>query len=241
MTKKWFGLVAAILAIIIIRPALTTLAQATSTPTYTPTWSNTQRVQYATIPYASNCDPFNPCGALPWPVPRFPTISLPSPTLINIYAAPATNTGTPTLATATPIIELTSVGGLIDTGPISTFSQDIGSIGGTLSVQSTAVLDVGGTPVGINEIAAGAGASVGGVFAFIRAVQSAVNSMGILGTLLNFAFYSMLFAIFIYLLTALLPILLNVIRFVLQVISTVFPILSGVIDIVLQFISAIKP
>jgi len=238
MRIKWIALIVVILMFMVARPAIP-LSAATNTPTYTPTWSNTQRVQYATIPYADSCNPFNPCGALPWMVPRFPTISLPSPTLMEIYSAPMTSTGAATV-TGTPMIELTNVGGLIDTGPISTFSQYIGSIGGTLSVQSTAVLDVG-TPVGINEIAAGAGASVGGVFAFIRAVQGAVNSMGVLGTLLNFAFYSMLFAIFIFLLTALLPILLNVIRFVLQVISTVFPILSGVIDIVLNFIGAIKP
>lgn len=238
MKIKWIALLAIILIFMIARPNLPATA-ATNTPTYTPTWSNTQRVMYATIPYSDTCNPFNPCGALPWMVPRFPTIALPSPELVNIMMAPPTATGTP--QTATPALSATYIRGLMNVDPISTFSQEIGSIGGTLSVQSTAVLSVGGTPVGVNEIAAGAGASVGGIFAFIRAVQAAVNTMGVLGTLLNFAFYSMLFAIFIYIFTALLPILLNMIRFVLQVISTVFPILSGVIDMVLNFIGAIKP
>ena len=185
MKIKWIAPVVCILLFMIARP-VALLAQATSTPTYTPTYNNQTRQAYATIPYADACSPFNPCGALPWLVPRFATISLPSPTLIEVLQAAPTATGTP--QTATPALSATFIGGLMNVDPVSTFSSEIGKIGGTLAVQSTAVIDVGGTPVGVNEIAAGAGASVGGIFAFIRAVQAAVNSMGVLGTLLNFAF-----------------------------------------------------
>lgn len=218
MKKMWI-VVGIMLAIMAGLPMLPIQAQATSTftPTHTPTWNNTQRVQYATIPFASNCNPFNPCGALPWPVPRFPTLSLPSPTLMEIYAEPATPTGT-YVYTATP-----SLTPIIDTGPISTFSNEIGSLAGTLSVQSTAVMDVNGTPVGVNEIGAGLAAQVGAPFGLIKAVQTAVGSLGILGTIINFAFYSLLFVLFIYLITATLPFLLGIIQFVLQVISAVKP------------------
>jgi hypothetical protein len=215
--KKWGVLISIILWIMAAGPGLLPLHAATATNTPTATWNNATRQAYATIPFAYMCDPFNPCGALPWPVPRFPTINLPSPTLMEIYAEPATPTGTyvpSATVTPTPVI---------DTGPISTFSSQIGSLGGTLSVQSTAVLNVNGTLVGVNEIGAGLAAQVGAPFGLIKAVQTSLNSLGILGTIINFAFYSLLFILFIYLITAVLPFLLGIIRFVLQVISSVKP------------------
>lgn len=227
-----------ILGIVSLAPLLRLEAQATSTPTPTPTWNNTQRVQYATIPFASGCDPFNPCGALPWPIPRFSTVSLPtsSPYTVmpTVTAIPATVTPTatftpsetPTNFTPTATYTGTYAGG-IDVGPISTFVDQFGGLAATLSIQSTLSIEVSGTPIGINEIGAGLAANIAAPFAVINAIQQQVGGMGLLGTLINFAFYALLYVLFVDGITLLLPFLLRVVDLILQVLQIIASAIPG--------------
>jgi hypothetical protein len=231
---KQYAILSVIILMLILSaaPSRPLAAQATDTNTPTATWNNTQRVQYATIPFASGCDPFNPCGALPWPVPRFPTVNLPTSTLYTIMptvtAIPATVTPSATFTPSetptnfTPTITPTGTySGGIDLGPVSTFADEFGGLAKTLSVQSTAVIDIGGTPVGMNEIGAGLAANIAAPFAVINAVQQQVGGLGLLGTLINFAFYSLLYVLFVYGITLLLPFLMRVVQIILQILQII--------------------
>jgi hypothetical protein len=212
MKRFLAGLCLGILLCVGVSPAV--LAQgATNTPTAT--YNNTQRVQYATIPFDTNCNPFSPCGALPWPVPRFPTLNLPSPTLLEVYAEPATPTGTyvpSTTPSPTP---------LLDIGPVSTFAGQISTLGGQLSAQSTGVVVVNGTAVGVNEISAGLGQMLGAPFGFVKAIQTSIGGMGLIGTMLNFAFFGFFFVLFVNIAVLAFPILRWIISFALQVLGAV--------------------
>jgi hypothetical protein len=215
MKYFWIGISAFLLLCMGAAPVA--LAQATSTPSATATYNNTQRVQYATIPFDTNCNPFSPCGALPWPVPRFPTIDLPSPTIIEIYLDPATPTGT-YIPSATP-----SPTPLFDIGPVSTFAGEIGTLGSQLSDQGTKVIVVNGTAVGVNEISAGLGSLIGAPFGFVKAIQTSIGGMGLIGTMLNFAFFSFFFVLFTNIAVLAFPILRWIISFAIQVVNAVKP------------------
>jgi hypothetical protein len=72
--------------------ATVVLAQATATWTPAPTLAS-----------GGGCGSvFNPCGALPWSIPRFPTVALASPTML-----PTVPSATPVPITATPTETLT--------------------------------------------------------------------------------------------------------------------------------------
>lgn len=213
-------------------PSLPLAAQSTATNTPTATWNNATRQAYATIPYAPACDPFNPCGALPWSIPHFPTVNLPTSTLYTVMptvtAIPATVTPTATFTPSetptnfTPTVTPTGTySGGIDLGPVSTFADEFGGLAQTLSIQSTAVIDINGTPIGVNEIGAGLAANIGAPFALINAVQQQVGGLGLLGTLINFAFYSLLYVLFIYGITLLLPFLMRVVQIILQILQII--------------------
>jgi hypothetical protein len=208
---------ASVILLLCVGAAPAALAQATSTPSPTATYNNTQRVQYATIPFASNCNPFSPCGALPWPVPRFATLDMPSPTIIEVHSEPATPTGTyvPT-ATSSPTP-------LIDIGPVSTFAGEIGTLGSQISVQSTKIVVVNGTAVGVNEISAGLGSLIGAPFGFVKAIQTSIGGMGLIGTMLNFAFFAFFFVLFV------------------NLAVLAFPLLRWLFSLALQVLDAIKP
>lgn len=212
MSKFWILIAGLLLALIVLAPGGETGAQA-DTPTAT--YNNSTRQMYATIPYQSNCNPLQPCGALPWPVPKFATISLPSPTFIYIYAEAATSTGTVTpVPTATP---------MIDVGPVSTFGSDIQTMGARFMQQSTAVVVIAETPVTVNEIAAGLGGLVGGPFGFFRQVIDSLGSLGLIGTVLKFAFFALMFVLFVRVALALFPVVRFAIQFGIQIIGLFKP------------------
>jgi hypothetical protein len=219
MTNKRLALVCAGGLCVVLLLALssgTAQAQgATDTPTPTP--NNATRIFMSTIRPPSSCgSTFKPCGSLPWPVPIYPTVALPSPTLYEIYAAPATpDAGTPTW---TPSPSPTPV---IDTGPISTLAGDAGALAGTLSVQGTQILIMNETPIGLTNMAEDFGNKVGGPFAFVRAVQEAMGGLGLIGAAINFLFIVIAFTIFIRLSTIVAPAIIGLVRLVLHVIQAI--------------------
>lgn len=203
-------------------------ATETPTPTPSPTLSSMQLGGLATIVPPPQCGTiFTPCGLMPFPYIQFPTLALPSPTLVNpnqAYAAAGTatpqpsNTPTPTgtWSTATP----TRPAGL-DLGPVQTLVDDLSGVSSTIVAQSTVTIEVSGTPQTIGGLAANLATNAPSVFGTIRGVVNATKS----GTfqIISFIFLALMFVFLVYFATAFFPILMTVIRLVLQVIQTFKP------------------
>jgi hypothetical protein len=199
----------------------------TPTPTITPTLTNNERLALATIVPPPQCGSiFNPCGALPWAVPRYATVALPSPTLIDPpraygaaptvtpFASTATFTPTGTLPTGTPYTDL-------NLGPINTLSAGISDISNTMVVPATLSIDVSGTPQGIEQITDQLATSVPNLFSTIRGVASVSQSRTL--SVIGFLFVGLLFVFLVRFGTMFFPVLLNLIRFILQVIQAFKP------------------
>lgn len=81
---------AAVVVLLLLGSSTGVLAQG---PTATPTWTPAP-----TLASSGGCGSvFSPCGALPWSIPRFPTVALASPTML-----PTVPSATPVPITATP-------------------------------------------------------------------------------------------------------------------------------------------
>jgi hypothetical protein len=173
-------------------------AASAATNTYTATYNNQTRQVYATIPYADSCNPYNPCGALPWMIPRFSTVSLASPTAIATLATPtpipasvtpsATNTPTETLTPtftvtgtiSTPITTLQAGG-----EGIETLSAQLGSMAQTLAAQASQRVVIDGTVTAPEQLADRLGSYAGTFFGIVRAYQQMDSfTFGIFGFLL---------------------------------------------------------
>lgn len=187
----WIGIIG--IAILLLARPYVVGAQATST--FTPTHTNTPLATQ----YQSGCSlPFNPCGALPWSVPKFATVALRSPTAINTLPTP-----TPVPASATPTYTYTptytNTPSLTPTGTIATpaatvaaggegiatLADNLGDMAQTLSANLTQQVLIDGTPTGPEQIASDLGNYAGQFFGVVRAFQ-AINSFtfGIFGFLL---------------------------------------------------------
>lgn len=229
MSKHRFLLCAAVgitLAfMLVLAEVLTVSAQATATftpspsPTYTSTFTNAERIDLATIKPPPSCGlPYSPCGALPWSAVKPPVVVLPSPTLIDLnFSVPTTGPGTPT-ATVTP-----TTTPLIDNDPVKTLSQSIGNISGTLQANPTAVFEVNGTPVTVQEMGYNMGQNISLPFAFMRAVHNGLSGLGLTWAFINFLLISVGFTVIVYVITFVAPIVLGLIGFVLRVITAIKP------------------
>lgn len=169
--KGWLCLVILLLGLLLGRPGS---VMADPTSTYTPSPRPTQ--------YAGGCSlPFNPCGPLPFPVPQFATIALPSPTAIATLPTP-----TPVPITATPTFTETPTNTLTPTATntgtqatiqatiaeggeqLATLADSLGSQAKTLSAIATNQIVLNGTPTGIEEIAGKMGQYAGWLIAIVR-------------------------------------------------------------------------
>lgn len=211
----------------------------TATPTLspTPTRTNLERLMFATIPPPRICGTnFLPCGPLPYSVPRFPTVILRTstfvPTIPTVTPIPVTATPTPTFTytpggptvTATPSISPTpTIESGMDVGPISTLSESVRQIGGTLSVQSTLVVVVNGTPIGVTGIVESFASNIAQPFSFLRGLQAPLGNFGLIGTIMNYLFFVMFFVAFIRISTMAIPAIVSLIRFVMEIIQTIKP------------------
>lgn len=223
MRRYWIGLLAVVFAGFFAVSG-SVMAQSptptpTQTPTITPTLTNLQRMGMATIAPPRICgSAYVPCGPAPFRGVQFPTVVLPSPTLIWSANLPATpGAGTPTWTptpTSTP---------LIDAGPISTLSGAVSEIALTMGAPSTQVVNIGGTPVGVFEISEQFGSNVAAPFTFVRAIQEATGNLGLIGALINFLFISVVFGVLVHFATLFLPAIFSIVRFVINVIGAIKP------------------
>jgi hypothetical protein len=196
------------------------------TATPTPTSRPTQ--------FSSGCSlPFNPCGALPFSVPQFPTVNLPSPSPIATLPSP-----TPVPATATPTDTATPTGTLTPTDTptgatatitaevqdggqgLATLSKNMGDMAGTLAAQASQQVVLDGTPSGPAELASKLGEYTGVFFAIVKSYQS-MNSF-------TFGIFAFLLVLLAFTLTII-------------VTTTIGPIILAFLRLLLQLWQAIKP
>lgn len=190
----------------------------TLTPSITPTPSNRDRINLATIVPPPSCGTiFIPCGSMPFRAPEFATVALPSPTIIEVAVEALPSTGTPTW---TPSPSQTPV---MDTGPVSTLAGGAQQIAQTLSVQGTHIVIVNGTPVGVNELSQQFGQNIAAPFAFVRAIQTSFSGLGVVGAFFNFLFLSVVFGLLVRLSVIVAPVIISVIKLILQVITALKP------------------
>jgi len=209
---------------------------ATPTNTLTLTLSNTQRAGISTVVPPPSCgNVYNPCSGLPWAVPFFPTVNLPSPPLILLYVdqfLTATSIYTPTPGasptrtitpspTDTPTKTPTATPVDIGTGPISTLSGGISDTVNTLVAASTQAATLDGTEASIPELAQDFATNIPNVFSTIRGMTAATNNKTM--SLVAFVFAIFIFVILVHLVVMFLPIIIRIIEFILQVISTFKP------------------
>ncbi len=223
-------------------------AQAQSpTPTVTPSpsatpLSNSDRTILSTVapPNACGLATYNPCGPLPFQVPKFQGITLPSPT-----AWPTVPSPTPIPASATPTFTLTPTNtptGTITPAPTNTgtpgpsptpnatdFSVEaVGTLGagfndmaGTLVYQSTRQLIIDSTPQGPRGVASGLGSYAGALFSVAKSFTS---NFGKAGPVVVFLILALAYVIILYIVTFIAPILFALVRFILELINTAKPI-----------------
>lgn len=194
-------------------------------PTPTNTLSFSEQQALATIAPPPTCgNPFTPCGALPWSLPAFPTLWLPSPTIMPTVptrtAIPVTVTPSPTAQTYTPVpqpsytpgFDVTTVGGLAD---------DVNHVSGTLMAQSTQTVSINGTPQSIVGVAGSLGATIGLPFSYARALQ--LDNFAGAGGMITFLFLALAFI------------------FLIEFLVFGAPIIRYLIDLILKVVTAIKP
>lgn len=195
----------------------------TPTPTITSTLTNEQRSALATIAPPASCGSiYNPCSALPWAVPVFATVALPSPTIWPTYTAqPITATPTAALsptpsatgATITPtaVIDLSAVETLVDT-----FNQAVATM---QAVGTEDVLDASGTPVSVGGLSGSLSTGIPSVFSATKGVVATANNRAM--SVLSFLFLAALFVVLVYLTCLMFPILMRIVEFVMKIIQLV--------------------
>jgi hypothetical protein len=211
--KLWIALGICLLLTLGIGSAVQ--AQTTNTPTPTATLSNTQRAGLETVAPPAACgDVFNPCSKLPWAVPVLPTVALPSPTLINMPMADIGST-TPT-RTPTP----TGTEQMIDIGPMTTLSSGISNAASTLVAIGAVTVEAMGT-ASVEDLGHEVAGGMPSVFSTVRGILDATDNRAM--SVVRFLFMCVLFMIGVILLTTAFPIIVNVIRFILQIITAFKP------------------
>ena len=191
----------------------------TPTPTITLTPNNNQRADMATVvPPAACGDVFNPCVKLPWSVPVFPTVVLPSPTLVGVYMA---DVGATPQVGGTPTPTATGTQQAFDVGPITTLSSGISNASNTLVAVGAATLEIDGTQESVENIATEVAGNMPSVFSTVKGVLAATDNRAM--SVVRFLFLCVLFVIGVYLLTLTFPIILRIIEFILQVITAIKP------------------
>jgi hypothetical protein len=193
----------------------------TYTPSITPTYTNQQRLDIATIVPPPSCGTtFTPCGALPWPIPTFATLALPSPTLNPAsFSSVPTNTPTPGTPTATGPTATTTPH--MDLSGINTLQAGVSNSISTLTVQTTAQFVLEGTPSGAMEVSERLGGYAGTFFGYAKALQL-LNFRGT-GGIIFFILAMIAFAILVKFVTFILPILISLFRLVLEAFQAIKP------------------
>lgn len=229
MTRRWTAL--GLVVLVLLSGAGRISAQGTATPTPLPT----------NRPSSSCGLPFNPCGPLPFTLPRPATVALPSPTRIPTLPSPTpvpatatpshTPTPTPTLTpTDTPTDYTVTPATATITATYDSFvdafapmAKGVNDAAATLSWEPTKVLDYNGESMGTTQIAERFGANVGAPIQFLRAIQERFSTMGLIGVVANFMLISLALGIFVNVTTLLAKPLIAIARFVINLIGAIKP------------------
>lgn len=179
------------------------------------------------IAYAQDCDPYLPCGPLPWQLPSLPDLQSPTPfpTPAVVATGALTPSATPTLTptptpfpTSTPAPTITpfpTFTPFVDTIPIG---DSLGTLNAVMAATAIPVYDINGTPVNSNSFDDLAD-NTGTAFGYARGL-SAVN-FGTLSPLISFMFTSLFTFLFVRILLLLLPIFIAVWGFIRKLIELI--------------------
>jgi len=217
-------------------PSPTPTPSPTITPTPTSTFTNEQNAAIATIAPPSSCGmAFNPCGGLPWDLPTFPTLSLPSPTIQPTLPSPTPVPATVTPSvTPTPTITRTPTGTLPPTPTstqqnitdgMSTVAIGAQNLASTLNSQSTQIAILNGTPQGPAQIANQLGQNAGQLFGVARALQ--MGDVNGAGGLVSFGLLALAFVFLVYIATFAGPVILTLLKLTLQILQIVIQAIRG--------------
>jgi hypothetical protein len=207
-----------------------------STPASTPTVAasstaigiHTGGKLFATVPPPQQCsDVFNPCGELPYAVPGFPTIVLPSPTPPAVTSIGPTGTfiGTSTpygTTTGTPISPTATITGTFNAGQdqIAAFATNgVNTVNGIAATPG--LFDPSGPLATLPDTANQVGSYVGDFFGIVRAVQGFF--LGKTGTIIAFLLLILLYILIVRLILFALPIIMKVFDLLLQIIQAIIP------------------
>lgn len=217
-------------------PTYTTQTPFAATGTIPPPVGTFASGPLATIQSLEQCsgDPFNPCGTMPYSLVMLPTIALPSPTPLPTIptSTPIPITVTPS-STATPTPSPTLNGSVTATltpsiTPIfGGISFDPGQQLQTLVSQNFATLaplgdysqnwTINGTPVGLPGLANQLGGLAGQGLGFFTAIQG--FQLGTAGNFVTIGFFILVLVIIVSVITAVLPMILAFVRFLLKAIT----------------------
>lgn len=211
-------------------PVVTNTPASTSTPLATSTayGIRTGGKLFATVPPPQQCsDMFNPCGELPYAVPGFPTISLPSPTPPPVTAIGPTGTfiGTPTAygtTTGTPIAPSATITGTFNAGQdqIAAYATS-GVYTANNLVATPGLFDPSGPLATLPDTANQVGSYVGDFFGIVKAVQGFF--LGKTGTIIAFLLIILLYIFVVRLILFALPIIMKIFDLLLQLIQAIIP------------------
>jgi len=203
------------------------------TLTPSPTLSNTQIIAAATLAPPQICGTiYMPCGPLPWNVPFFATVVLPSPTIRPTLPSPTPIpvTATPS-QTFTPSFTPTAGVGTYTTTPtpafdISAIQTQVGAQQNEINtLQAMGTVQVGGlngTPVDMNGASTGLATLIGPMVSSMKGVTGAASNSRT-GSLVTFLSLVLGFVLLVMIITMLFPIILNIIRLILQIVAAVKP------------------
>ncbi len=174
---------------------------------------------FTSVAFAQNCDPYLPCGPLPWSLPSLPDLQSPTPipTMIFTVIAPTPTPGGTPQPTNTPFV-IPTYTPFVDTG---TLAGGIATLNAMIGSTDIPITNFSGTPVALsslNDIAANTGTA----FGYIRGLAE-VN-FGPLTPLVIFGFTSLFVFFFV-----------NVAGFLIPLIAAVFGVIRKIIELILGF------
>lgn len=177
-------------------------------------------IAFTGIASAQPCDPYLPCGPLPWSLPSLPDLQSPTPIPTMIFTAvPPTPTpgGTP-VPTSTPFV-IPTYTPFVDTG---TLNSSLGTLQAMVNATAIPVYNLTGTPVSMSNINS-LTSNIGTAFNYARGLAG-VN-FGALTPLVLFIFTGISIFLLVRILLILLPIF-----------AAIWGVFRKIIDFILGFI-----
>lgn len=133
---------------------------------------------------AQQCDPYLPCGPLPWSLPSMPDLQSPTPIPTLILTAVSTSIGGTPAPTQTPFV-IPTYTPFVDTAPLE---SGVATINAMLAGTDIPIYDVNGTPVSMSPVEDLVDDS-GTVFGYVKGISEI--SFGPLTPLVGFSFISL--------------------------------------------------